>query len=209
MANYLIWVEVIWIKSLSSQPKAKPESVHSTRKRGGQRCMVLILMFVWGFADSNPHSFHLKTQIVLHFLFLIMWQKFRIEREKRVTTSISSHFQINRRDSWVPETKERISRNAHCELRDCRACLVTTHWAKTLASCTGAGPDENQDLHLFPHPPWIPTLPFWRQSSLWWDSLPLFLGTWHGILRPTLGDCSLAPFVLVVLGNCWWVYISV
>ena len=61
---------------------------------------------------------------MLHFLFLITWQKFRIEREKLVTTNLSFIFQINERDSWVLETKERIGRNAQGKLMDCRARLV-------------------------------------------------------------------------------------
>ena len=56
------------------------------------------------------------SKIVIHFLFLITWQKFRIEREKLVTTNLC----FNKRDSWVLETREtretrEMSRNAQGE----------------------------------------------------------------------------------------------
>lgn len=48
------------------------------------------------------------------FSVLITWQKFRIERNEYQPT-FPLHLQINKRDSWVLETKERISRKAQGE----------------------------------------------------------------------------------------------
>ena len=69
-------------------------------------------IFVRGCGDSNPPQLPLKktSKTAIHFLFLITWQKFRIERDKQVTTKL----RLNKRDSWVLETRE-MSRNAQGE----------------------------------------------------------------------------------------------
>lgn len=84
-------MEVIWIKSLNLEPGAKLH-LSILLGRGRSEMYGFNLIFVRAVPPLTFIAFLKKkkkhVKIVIHFLFQITWQKFRIQREKLVTTNL-------------------------------------------------------------------------------------------------------------------------